>query len=166
MSFADLRRRYHEEMAIEKFVVLGRSGIEKYEETRPHMVISVSDPLHPAPSIPINENRLGLLRLQFYDLERYRPELEERFKDIETPLFTTELANKILDFYHEHRSKSEVLVVNCEAGISRSSAIAAALCKSADDSDAYFFKMFLPNRRVYSMILAEHFRRSLTNPDE
>ena len=45
--------------------------------------------------------------------------------------------------------------MHCEAGISRSAGAVAALSKVINGDDSYFFKMFLPNRLVYRLILQE-----------
>ena len=45
--------------------------------------------------------------------------------------------------------------MNCEAGISRSAGIAAALSKIIDKVDTIFFKNFIPNRHIYRTIMEE-----------
>jgi hypothetical protein len=47
------------------------------------------------------------------------------------------------------------IVINCEAGISRSAAIAAALSKILTGDDKVFFDQFIPNRHIYRTILTE-----------
>lgn len=157
---------YHSQMedAMANFLVMNREGIQVYQEDRPHIVISISDPETTPPNLPDNENRLGLLRLQFYDLDHTKglsQLLRERVKD---SLFTEGQAKQVLRFFREfYPTKAQVVIVNCEAGISRSAAIAAALCKIGVGHDHLYFRKYIPNRRVYSYILSEHFKGDISS---
>ncbi|KKL12333.1 hypothetical protein LCGC14_2536790, partial [marine sediment metagenome] len=65
-------------------------------------------------------------------------------------------AKLILDCFNRWKDKINLIVVNCEAGICRSSAIAAALAKISGQDDNEFFKRYLPNSLVYRLILEEY----------
>jgi predicted protein tyrosine phosphatase len=45
------------------------------------------------------------------------------------------------DFINKYLDKVELIVCQCDAGISRSSAMAAALSKYITNDDKYFFKL-------------------------
>ena len=47
----------------------------------------------------------------------------------------------------------ETIIVNCEAGISRSAGVAAALANIINEDDSRYFKEYLPNMLVYRKIL-------------
>ncbi|RJQ27059.1 hypothetical protein C4577_01935 [Candidatus Parcubacteria bacterium] len=110
--------------------------------SEPWAVISVvSDGSHPKLSA---DNRVGLLRLAFWDVDDvipYRPRMTED-QSIEVWKFIDEVWDKI-----------STLVVHCEGGISRSSAIAAAISKIKLGHEGGFFRTHIPNRYVYSTLL-------------
>ena len=69
--------------------------------------------------MPDAENRVGLLRLVFEDTE-----------EPDTPAsFTAALASEILAFVEQMWDQVEVFLIHCEVGLSRSPAVAAALCQ-------------------------------------
>ena len=166
MSIRELQIHHLEELC-DTFIVLNREAMQVYKEDRPHILISVSDPKAPLPTIPENEKRLGFVRLQFYDLDycnlKYKEKFQEYFEGVPDPVFNVRLATIVLDFYEQHRAKCEAVIVNCEAGISRSAAIAAALCKIEVGHDSPFFKKYIPNRRVYSLLLSEYYKKEFAS---
>lgn len=120
--------------------------------------ISITDPK----SEPANLSLLDVdvLRLSFHDLDQTYP--------ISGPaivLFNQVMAQQIKDFITmkiwmhmgRHLDDSElVVVINCEAGISRSAGVAAALSKHYTGDDSRFFSnagKYLPNRLVYRTLL-------------
>jgi len=110
--------------------------------------------------------RLGLLQLVFADVNR-----EEDVERINVLVHATEVtsffnkdhAAKIINFVKEMKAKEiELFLVHCEAGISRSPAIAAALHKIfVDKDDMYYFKRYQPNSHVYKTILEYAFENNL-----
>lgn len=129
-----------------QFIVLSGREIKHYNIEEVHIVISITSPSSKHPELPIVDSRIGLLQLKFYDLD-------ERATGYS--LFTKEQASAILNFFNYYKSKISTVICQCEAGISRSSAVAAALAKSIGQSDEKFFKYYLPNRYVYRTILEE-----------
>lgn len=97
--------------------------------------------------------RLGLLQLWFADVEF------ESAGD-EYPLFKPEHAQKIYEFVAEMKEKGvELLLVHCEAGISRSPAIGCAIDQTFCGGEAKkYFTKYSPNRLVYKIMIQEGIR--------
>jgi predicted protein tyrosine phosphatase len=136
--------------------VYSRSAIGALQApAEPHIVISIStttgDPArlgHPAHP----PSRLGLVRLAFYDSD--------------TPaagrvLFDRAMAARIWDLVEQHRSAAEIIRVHCDAGLSRSPGVAAALALVLHGDDREFFARYRPNRLVYRTMLDEAEARGL-----
>ena len=102
--------------------------------------------------LPENNLRKAELFLLFDDIDinRYSKYLTELPKHYQ--LFTNEQAREILEFTQKY---SYDIVVNCEAGISRSSGVAAALGKIYNNDDNFVFNntKYTPNMFVYSKLL-------------
>jgi predicted protein tyrosine phosphatase len=62
-------------------------------------------------------------------------------------------ANAIWDFVDEHCSEVQTLIVHCNAGHSRSPAVAAAICKVLGGKDRRFFRGKEPNMHVYGLMV-------------
>jgi len=129
-----------------KFVVYSRLQILRLDLQESHAVISIREPGSDMPAIPRNELCRGILSLSFHDL--HRPERPDVI------LFTAEHAREIFDFFTAVRPELETLVIHCEAGISRSAAVAAALSRATIGADSFFFEHYAPNPLVYSTLLA------------
>lgn len=86
----------------------------------------------------------GVLQLHFADINR--PLLEYI-------LFNDDHAKQVLEFYNKIKNDINLLVVHCYAGISRSTAVCAALSKIEGQSDEYFFNTGHPNSLVYRKLL-------------
>jgi predicted protein tyrosine phosphatase len=134
--------------AMEIFVY-SRSGLDAARPHEvPHVVISITSSPDDVARLRKNPACVGVLRLSFPDVET-ASELhpEER-------LFSRDHATTIWSFVQQHRSAIERIVVHCDAGVSRSAAVAAALARTLDGDDAQFFAgRYRPNMRVYRMLL-------------
>lgn len=124
--------------------------IQKSKLDNKVVVISIIDPKSDPVSLPILE--ADVLRLNFHDLDRTYP--------ISCPaivLFDVTMAEKIKLFIEQKiwgQFDGLIAVCHCEAGISRSSGVAAALAKHFNNDDSKFFKYpYLPNRLVYRTLL-------------
>jgi len=95
-----------------------------------------------------DDNRLGLLRLAFADI-RY-PEHGELGSH-----FNNEHAHAVLDFIEEHWHSIDVLMIHCEAGTSRSPAVAAVISRIyvGDDGGFTLPHLYQPNPHVYRTLL-------------
>jgi len=136
------------------FLVLSRQKIEsniaKYNPSYNHIVISIRDRGSKLARLAHNSARLGVLHLEFDDIDQIVPYHPEAI------LFSPSQAKKILCFVNRYIHQIDAIVVNCEAGISRSAGVAAGLSKIYNENDAHFFKHYLPNRHVYNIILKEY----------
>lgn len=126
------------------FIVLSRRQVSGFTSERPYIVISITDPGRSPAYVAEAPTRLGLLRLQFNDIHCPKGS---------RILFDSEIADEILEFVAAH-PEAEIVVCQCEAGISRSAGVAAALAKVHGGDPAHYFEKYLPNRFVYSTILA------------
>ena len=128
------------------------------ESSMPHIILSTtSNRANPIVSIKENPNCRGILRFQFDDIDlRHKKYLVENNKVTKYNLFYVEHAKSILNFINDNIYKVESIITGCDAGISRSSAMAASLSKIILGEDDYFFKHYLPNMLVYTEILKEY----------
>lgn len=134
-----------------KFKVISRVEIDTFKPTEPHIVISICSPCEVPPKYPANSNRLGLLRLNFHDINK--PLNGTMSKVLRPP--NSLHSRMIVDFFKKHASKVDLVVCQCEAGICRSAAIAAGLSKRMGQDDSEFFKRYQPNSLLYTLILKE-----------
>jgi len=130
-----------------KFKIMGRKEIEGFCTDIKHIVISVRDSGAEDALLPRQLSRMATLYLEFDDLEK-------EYKDY--MIFSKEDAREILAFFNNFRCYVNLIIVNCEAGISRSAGIVAALSKISGQDDSIFFKKYLPNMLVYKTILEEY----------
>jgi predicted protein tyrosine phosphatase len=126
------------------FQVLGRAEAMRVLPEEKYIHISITAPDAPEVALPENTNRLAVLRLSFHDT------------DTASIGITQAQAEEIVAFvrkYKEHHPEVGLIVCNCEAGLSRSAGVAAALAKWLTGEDAPFFMHFLPNSLVYRRVL-------------
>lgn len=148
-----------------EFIVLSRDKAKTYECDKPHIYISVKCPYDSEgwAKLPDNPNRMQTLLLAFDDWDDYQKhKLTTEFKNNprvgEMVFFSNDHAKSIVGLVQEYQKKVEAIVCQCDAGISRSAGIAAALSKCIVGHDMQFFERYHPNRRVYRMILNEWYR--------
>jgi len=124
-------------------LVLSRPAAERVRPNVPYIVISVTDPEMPEADLADSPLRMGVLRLSFHDVG----EVQSFWR---AP--SEEDARAIVEFVRAKRSMADLIVCHCEAGISRSSGIAAALSRWLNGHDEEFFRRYLPNRLIYRLI--------------
>lgn len=128
----------------------------------PAVMISISDPYMVYSSKPFcsRENRLRtILPLCFSDADRPGNAVagsgaEAHICNVtETDLMTDKDAIKIKHFVERHSDKT--IIVHCDAGISRSSGVAAAILKYliGDDSQIFDNPKYYPNMLCYRKTL-------------
>lgn len=131
-------------------LVYPERAIVNYECNSPHAVISIRSPGRPQVVLPKNKQRKEVLWLEFHDLD------DRHIDSGIQNLFDEHHARQVKEFYERHKELKGILV-NCEAGISRSAGVAAALSKVANGKDKSYFSVYIPNRRVYRMVLEAFF---------
>lgn len=85
-------------------------------------------------------------------------DIDEDFDDYLS--MTQEQAEQVVDFVEKYKS-SPLLVCQCEAGVSRSGAMAAAIVwyLTGDDSQVWNNRYLYPNKHVYCLLVHEFKRR-------
>lgn len=166
-----------------QFEVLNEDKAQWYTTKTAHLAISIRSPKTEPIILPLSDSRIGTLFMSFHDVdERMGPRIKNikdcqycegtgylpKWKNIEggrcfkcnsdgldLTIFNKKDADTILLFVESLKQYSNLIIVNCEAGISRSAGVAAALSKIYNGHDSFFFKNFLPNMLVYRTILEE-----------
>ncbi len=110
-------------------------------------MVSIANPDAPHPTLIDSPHRLGVLRLAFHDVAASRSE-----RGGQTPM-TPAHAREIRRFVEEHLERLELIVVHCDAGVSRSPAVAAALWRWLEGTRGPFFETFRPNPHVYRTVM-------------
>jgi predicted protein tyrosine phosphatase len=143
-----------------EIIVTDRDTITEMEFEFPYLVISITSVDGEWPDIPENEYCHGVLRMLYQDVDIPkdvdREELLTRMPDL-VP-FDTKMAREVLDFVAERKDVLQV-ICQCDFGISRSSATAAALGLIYLNDDSFIFSdiAYVPNRHVYRTLLKAHF---------
>lgn len=133
-----------------KVYVFSRQRAKKfsYKVAEPTLFISITDPAKDLNVFAPNPNIVSICRLQFddTDTETLRPD---------EIIMTEKDAAKIKQYVMAFKDKVQCIVVHCEAGISRSSGVAAAIKKylTGDDQDIFNDRRFCPNRHCYRLTL-------------
>ena len=115
-----------------KFMVTDRSGIEDGVLVKSaYIVISIHDTYSPPAKVKQQSGLRAMLQLAFDDAEPTgSSDLKAAFV-----LMTSKQADEIWAFVEQHREEVGAVVVHCEAGVSRSPAVAAGLCKGMGGSE-------------------------------
>ena len=126
----------------------------------PHAIISITDPDKNFADFGPNENRVDILSLQFYDLEDIRDEMSPQDGAVYAEmfgsgLFSDQQAFQIVEFVERIKDKVNGFLIHCEAGVSRSAAVAAAIELMVNGSSDRVFqdKRYSPNGYVYRKLL-------------
>lgn len=110
----------------------------------PYIIISITD-------IGSEDNEFGensclkaVLRLKFNDVDR-----------VFEGAMSEENARCIVEFVDRYKEEVDLIVVHCEAGMSRSSGVCAALMKWLCDDDSYVFdnSFYRPNMNCYRKVI-------------
>jgi predicted protein tyrosine phosphatase len=132
--------------------VTTRQGIEKKADwPSPYIVISIHDSGTAPANVKIISGLRAVLPLAFDDCDPTGP-----VKLTTSIPFAHEQAEHIWRFVGEHKDHIEAIVVHCEAGHSRSPAIAAAICKALGGNGLQFFRGKEPNMYVYRTMEEAH----------
>jgi predicted protein tyrosine phosphatase len=133
-----------------EFFVYSRSKAKKmsYKFDKPTIIISITDPDKGLNAFAKNPNIMSVLRLQFDDTD------PDTLWGHEILMSKTD-AEKIKQFINAFKDKAECLIVHCEAGISRSAGVMAAIQKYliGTDEDIFNRKKYSPNMHCYRLTL-------------
>lgn len=120
-----------------------KSGINKC------VIISINSLENDSTYFYFNDKIIDILPLYFNDIERdYGESLAPRPKDLAG----------LKDFIDKYKQEVEEIIVHCAAGISRSSAVAAAICQYLDldeENIIWANHQYIPNKLVYKLTIAE-----------
>jgi predicted protein tyrosine phosphatase len=119
----------------------------------PHVVISITTTPGDVARFPVPPTCLAVLRLSFADLLPTEVDASTRHH-----LFSRAQAERIWSFWDQHRARIERLLVHCDAGHSRSPAIAAAIAEDAGLEHESFFRRYEPNAHVLETMRASRLR--------
>jgi predicted protein tyrosine phosphatase len=135
--------------------VRSRSEALKFLSEEPWAAISVST--HPDGFPKLNKcQRVDLLQLCFDDIDELDRWAQHPMYHKEYRLFNKQDAMQIWNFLELTKEKIRTLLVHCEAGVSRSPAIAAAINKVLYGTDRGYFTNYTPNMLVYRTLLETH----------
>lgn len=141
-------------------VVMSRDAAIRYcneYHNKPIIMISISDPYLTYDSEPFCSEKNQVLAIQplfFTDADKPGKDVYGR-EVIETDLITEDDAQLIKQLLLCHPDTD--VIVHCDAGISRSSGVAAAILKAStgDDSQIFNSPKYRPNMRCYRTVLDE-----------
>lgn len=131
------------------FFVYSRNALDAARPHEvPHIIISITSSPDGVARLRANKTCRGVLRVSFPDAD------VPSDQHAEGVLFSREQAMKVWTFVQQHLPEIERIIVHCDAGVSRSPAVAAALARVLNDDDAEFFGgRYRPNMRVYRTLL-------------
>lgn len=129
--------------------VTDRNGARTRKPQHPFVWISISTPGDPG--APVSEGSEGVLRLWFHDLETAPG---EAFGKVYGPhrLFNDRMAHEVVRFVLASMQRGvQTVCVHCDAGVSRSGAVAMWL-NATFDAHIVSDKALSPNMRVRRML--------------
>lgn len=134
-----------------KFEVLSRQNAKKMsykQDIEDCIIISITDIDKEINKFASNPHIKNICRVQFDDVEINEPRH-----------ITRNDAEKILEFVNHYVDKIDKIVVHCEAGVSRSAGVCAALMQIINGNDSEIFNnpKFCPNMTCYRTVLTAFF---------
>lgn len=130
-----------------RFMVLNRKNVQFVNPSVKHIIISITEANDQHPTIKPNENCLGVLKMKFGDVDDSAPNY--------TIPMEYKHAEEIVDFVQQFANEIELIICQCDGGISRSAAVASALSVwlNGTDAEIYDNPRYLPNSWVRNRIL-------------
>lgn len=136
-----------------QLLVLSRDEVSIVAPQVPYIVISITDPEKDDAVIADSSFQLAILRLKFHDIIGAKSISLKDSSSTNEIAMSQENAQAVLNFVCEHVENAKLIVCHCEAGISRSAGVAAALSRILNTQDEFFFDNYWPNRWVYERLL-------------
>jgi len=122
---------------------------------RPHLVISMTEHSNFHAKYPHNSQRVGLMPLHIDDI------IGNDLSTYADRIISTEQADLIVErVLSSYALGVKLFVCQCEAGISRSAAVAQAIYERFNEPSPWFEEQFAPNQYILKM-LRESFQRSI-----
>jgi predicted protein tyrosine phosphatase len=141
------------------FIIHSRNTAEMWlsPKNTPFIVISIHTPGSERPVFPNDPNRVNTLYLQFHD------EVAPNTRHTETILMSEEQAQEVVKFVKHYvvndlnssLPKIDLIMIHCEAGVSRSAGVASGLSYWLNETDEYFIQspFFRPNALCRKLII-------------
>ena len=128
-----------------EILVMSRDQAAFFEHNEPYAIIGINDKYS--------------REIEYVDSQYLVDKLIVEFDDIMKPiknmvLFNWKIARKIWDFVDEVHDDIDLLMVHCNAGVSRSAAVAAAISKTYNGHCTEYFYWYCPNPHVYKVMMA------------
>ena len=160
-----------------QFEVMSRRDAVKYtkrEHKESSIIISISDSYDFFPNFDNRHDNgvKSILNLSFDDVQELTGESKRYLKKDEGIIFdnltgvsynliSKDDATKIVNFVLAWKDKVDKIIVHCNAGISRSSGVCAAIMKALTGSDKEIFNnpRYYPNTTCYKKVLEEFVKR-------
>ena len=164
-----------------QFEVMSRRKAVKYtkrEHKESSIIISISDSYDFFPNFDNRHDNgvKSILNLSFDDVQELTGESKRYLKKDEGIIFdnltgvsysliSKDDATKIVNFVLAWKDKVDKIIVHCNAGISRSSGVCAAIMKALTGSDMEIFNnpKYYPNTTCYKVVLEEFVKRGVYN---
>ena len=141
------------------YQIMSRSEAKRasYHITVPTIIVSITDPDRDVVRFcnAPNSNILGICRVSFDDIDR-----KQSPDDI---LMSQEDAKKIKAFVERYKGRAEQIIVHCEAGVSRSAGVMAAIKEwlDGDKLSTWNDQRYRPNQHCYRQMIEAIFGRIL-----
>lgn len=131
--------------------VLSKKDSAKFDYQDKHCWISINDPTDNDWWFKRNDHTVDTLQLQFDDStnqESWQAVGYKNFYKRDAVLFDEAMAQQIFDFVEKNKNKVEAFIVNCHAGVSRSSGIGSFLNSYFNHNSKFQTPPHHPNSRV------------------
>lgn len=140
-------------VALKNFLILSRKQLKEYEwdKQKKYGIISISKPGEELLWLRLEDYIFGIIKLGFYDVEKTF--------DIEIFAMQEEDAEAVVDFCNMVLPSVDILIVQCDAGISRSAGVGAAISKYYFGVDQWVFNTKRPNMHCYTIILKKFYEK-------
>ena len=139
---------------MELIFTTSRAGAEAFSWKGPFAAISITDP-GAEPAVLRQPNLVANCRLEFWDLAHDPRDGRE--------IFDAAMAKRVLDFVERESARVDLLLVHCEAGISRSAGMANAIGTILRLEVHHQNELFVsPNPRVVRLLVEEAMIRKIS----
>lgn len=129
---------------LEKIDIISKNILESYlwDSNKSYAIISIKNP-EEENDLELSDNIVGIIKLWFHDVESNVDNLIAMSEDD---------AEAVVEFCQKVLPHSDILIVQCDAGISRSAGVASAISKYYFNDDNWVFKHYHPNMHCYTLI--------------